>query len=180
METVDTTKVPQLRHERAKDVQMPAEVWDSVAEYIYESSSCQPDSLHSFSLVSRHIRKSALPYLFKSVSHGIRHTASVFRDIAGQLHLIANRPDLLSHVHTLTLLYPPHKPELDLPPITPEESQGLGRNFAQENLISDLTVLQQSLPFMVRLRRIRYDTLQAKVTTLALSKSIHPRILHSH
>lgn len=129
--------------------QLPSEVLDLVAGLIYEDSFRQLDSLYAFSLVSHQFRKSALPVLFGSVSHVIRDRQE--QKDQSCLHRLRNHPHLLCYVHILHVLRPSNIVGFH-PPI----EEVTTHNLIQEQISSDLQVVQESLPLMLRLRRLRY------------------------
>lgn len=138
--------------EHATNFELPSEILDLVAEILYDTTCRQLDILLPFSLVSRHFRKSALPFLFGSVSY-------VVRDRENQkghelLRLLLDHPHLLRHVHTLHLLRPLDKSDRVS---SPDRVPALPRNSDQRN--KDLDVIDKALPLMHRLRRIRYVVL---------------------
>ncbi|OAP59189.1 hypothetical protein AYL99_06487 [Fonsecaea erecta] len=136
------------RHTTKAKIQLPSEVLDVVAELLYESSCRQLSSLLPFSLVAHHFRKSALPFLFGTVSHVIRDRPD--QRGYGLLRCLLDDCHLLGYVHTLHFQRPLEIPDLEGREHTPWAT-------GRDQFDSDLEVVRQSLPFMHRLRRIRLD-----------------------
>ncbi|KIW88761.1 uncharacterized protein Z519_10808 [Cladophialophora bantiana CBS 173.52] len=132
-------------HATKEKVQLPSEVLDLIAELLYEGSYRQLDSLLPFSLVSRQFRKSALPFLFGTVSHVIRDRLDQRKH--GLLSWLLDNRHLLGYVHTLHVQRP-----LEIPDFSPPQNGDNGEHY-----YSDLRAVRESLPLMHRLRRIRLD-----------------------
>ncbi|KAJ9607449.1 hypothetical protein H2200_008522 [Cladophialophora chaetospira] len=150
MLALKTMKLPPPPGEHATHHQLPSEVLDHIAGLLYEGSCRQLDTLAAFSLVSNHFRKSALPFLFGTVSHVVRDRLNHREH--GLLRRIRQRPHLLGYIHTLHVLRP-QEAEDDVYPHGPEAAQ----EVARELMALDLQVLSECLPLMHRLRRIRLD-----------------------
>jgi hypothetical protein len=133
----------------ARNIPLPLEVLDRIAEILYQDSCEQLDALRAFSLVSKQFRKSALALLFRIVSFVVRD--ELFHEKSGLLHILLDKPHLLCYVHTLHVLRPIKDPEY----VFLEDQQTVER-LRLEQKTSDLQVIHNCLPFMSRLRRLRY------------------------
>ena len=131
------------------NLQLPSEVLDHIGGLLYESSCRQLDTLVAFSLVSRQFRKSALPFLFGTVSHVVRDRLD--QRERGLLRRLLNHKHLLGYVHTLHVLRPLGTQEFVAPDV-----ETAAKSLTHEHMSSDLQAIRESLPFMHRLRRIRY------------------------
>ncbi|OQV09502.1 hypothetical protein CLAIMM_13618 [Cladophialophora immunda] len=135
-------------HATKPKVQLPSEVIDLIAELLYESSCRQLSSLLPFSLVARHFRKSALPFLFGTVSHVVRDRLDQRKHEL--LRCLLDDHHLLGYVHTLHVQRPLEIPDFKSP-------DNAASADSREHYYSDLGEIRDSLPFMHRLHRIRLD-----------------------
>ena len=149
MLALKTMKLPPPTGEHATQHQLPSEVLDHVAGLLYEGSCYQLDTLSAFSLVSNHFRKSALPFLFGTVSHVVRDRLNHREH--GLLRRLVDSPHLLGYIHTLHVLRP-----LETENFVPPKDLDTAQELAREHMALDLRVLRGSLSLMNRLRRIRY------------------------
>ena len=157
--------VPILSRQHSTNLHLPSEVLDHVAGLLHESTCRQLDTLFAFSLVSHQFRKSALPLLFGIVSHVIcdRHEHCE----RGQLRRLLESTDLLGYVHTLHVLRPLEKQEYEA-----TDGKIATEGLIQEHTSADLHVVRTCLPFMQRLRRIRYEIYRAGNHRLLLRVAI--------
>ncbi len=153
MLALKTMKLPPSMGEQATRRQLPSEVLDHIAELLYEGSCRQLDTIFIFSLVSKQFRKSALPFIFGTVTHVVRDQLS--HRAHGLLRRMVDSPHLLRYIHTLHILRP-----LEIEYFVPPEDLGAGQELFQDHRALDLRVLSDSLPLMHRLRRIRYASWQ--------------------
>jgi hypothetical protein len=166
MLALKTMKLPLSNSEHATHAELPSEVLDIIAGLLYEGSYRQPDSLFAFGLVSKHFRKSTLPYLFGTISHVVRD--QLCHGGHGLLRRLAASPGLVEYAHTLHVLRPVEvledvtKPRLETmrpseirPDLMLHNSQAF-EDVRRRRRSSDLRLLRDSLPLMHRLRRIRY------------------------
>jgi hypothetical protein len=146
------TRMSQLTDRHSPQSQLPSEILDEIARLIHHDSYYQIESLIPLSLVSKQFRKSTLPFLFATISHGIREGKS--RQRYGLLRRLLDRAHLLACVHTLHVVRPPISSELD-------ESHSIEdtENIAERHWLADCQIVRDSLPWMSRLRRIRYVSL---------------------
>lgn len=149
MLALKTMTMPSLAARHEMHPQLPVEVLDNIAEHLYESSYYQVDVLLAFSLVSQQFRKSALTFLFGTVTHVVRDRWNHCQ--RGQLQSLQRHPQLLSYVHTLHILRPLGKQEYEV-----DDTENFTVTQAHERTLLDLQVLRESLPLLQRLRRIRY------------------------
>ena len=140
--------LPLAAGEQSARLQLPSEVLDHVAELLYEGSCRQLDTLFAFSLVSKHFRKSTLPFLFRTVSHVVRD--KLYQQECGLLRRLLENRHLLDYIHTLHVL----QPEENLEFAGPTDQYAAGK-LSRELQASDLRVIRSSLIHMGRLRRIR-------------------------
>ncbi|KIX06215.1 uncharacterized protein Z518_04190 [Rhinocladiella mackenziei CBS 650.93] len=124
---------------------LPSEIVDQIAEQVYETNFHQLDSIFAFSLVSQQFRQSALPFLFGQISHVVREDK---HDVSHKLlHRLLDHPHLLRHVRTLHITR-----------IGRGDSPLKGvEAFTHGSRSEDLRVIEQALPFMPRLRRMRFN-----------------------
>ncbi|EXJ64347.1 hypothetical protein A1O7_00683 [Cladophialophora yegresii CBS 114405] len=167
MLALKTMKLPLSTSEHVPHPQLPSEVLDGIAGILYEGSYRQPDSLFAFSLVSKHFRKSTLPYLFGTVSHVIRD--QLRHGEHGLLRRLATRPGLVEYAHTLHVLAPvEHQEDVMMRRLRSTQPPAiqydllLHRSVAAEDIrreyqSRDFQLLRDSLALMHRLRRIRLD-----------------------
>ena len=145
--------LPAIEH--ATSVQeLPSEIIDLIAEQLYESGFGQLDTLYSFSFVNHQFRESALPFLFSTISHSVRDRLD--QKEHGLLRRLLYHPGLICHVRNLHVVRPP-----DIIGFAPSLDAATDQRLSLEHQSSDLRVIRECLPLMLRLRRIRYATTSA-------------------
>ena len=135
--------------------QFPSELLDQIAQHIYQGSFRQRESLHPFSLVSKHFRKSALPLLFGTVSHSVRE--ELYHEPRGLFPYLLDRPNVLGYIDTLHLVQP-----AKIRDFMCDEDEADFKWPAHENKVADLQMIRHSLPYMHRLRCFRSVLPQSK------------------
>lgn len=129
--------------------ELPSEILDMIARYLFDDGLGQLDSLLPFASVSHHFRQSALPLLYSTVSHVVRDRLD--QGEGGLLRRLINHAHLLCHVRTLHLRRPVDVKGF-IPPQNPNDADALTRTHQA----LDLQVIHHSLPAMPRLQQIRY------------------------
>ena len=130
--------------------ELPSEILDIVANQVYHGGLGQVDELLTFSLVSRPFRRSALPFLFKTVSHVVRDRLD--QNEHGGFRRLLNHPHLLRYVQFIHVVRP-----TEIHGFVPSLDHVTTQRLTHEHTSSDLQVLKEALPLMSRLRRLRLD-----------------------
>ncbi|KAK5035839.1 hypothetical protein LTR13_005409 [Exophiala sideris] len=130
--------------------ELPSEILDIIANQVYDGGLGQFDELLTFSLVSHPFRRSALPFLFKTVSHVVRDRLD--QNEHGGFRRLLNHPHLLRFIQMVPVVRP-----TEIHGFVPSLDQTTTQRLTREHMSSDLQVLKAALPLMTRLRRIRFD-----------------------
>lgn len=143
--------MPTVATEHATTFQeLPTEILDIIANRVYDGSHGQIDGLLAFSLVSRLFRRSALPFLFKTVSHVVRDHLD--QNEHGALRRLLKHPHLLRYIQIVHIVRPTNVPRVEL-----SRDHASSERLTREHTIADFQVLWEGLSSMTRLRRIRLD-----------------------
>ncbi len=150
MLALKSMRMPPLAAEHATICEkLPIEILDIIATQLYDSELGQVDALLPFSLVCRHFRQCALPFLFNTITHVVRDRLDQRED--GLLRRLLKHAHLLQHVQTLHVLRP--QKTIDF---VPSLDQAGAQRLTREHTSSDLQVVKDGLPLMRRLRQLRY------------------------
>ncbi|KAI1629145.1 hypothetical protein EDD37DRAFT_38558 [Exophiala viscosa] len=151
MLALKSMRVPPTATEHATTFQgLPSEILDIIANQIYDGGLGQVDELLTLSLVSRPFRRSALPLLFKTVSHVVRDRLD--QNEHGALRRLLNHPHLLRYIQIVHVVRPTAAHGF-----VPSLDHATTQRLTREHTSSDLQVLKEALPLMTRLRCVRLD-----------------------